>query len=293
MVAGFDETDKSCEALIVRSKDRVNKDFLTGFPNVKTIVSATSGFDHFNLKLVKESPNIFFGYSPEANIISCAELTLMHILNLLKRQNLHLKPKRYERHLGLELNNMTALIIGFGRIGKKVSHLLKVFGVHVLAYDPYASKKDFATLKVETVSLKKGLETSDIVTLHCPLTQKTEGLIDLDFLKSMKNDAFLINCARGNLVVEKDLVMALDKRIIQGAALDVFETEPLPQTSTLWTLPNAFLSPHLGGYTEKAQIRSALEALRQVENYLGDRKQELCPLPLEASWFKDLGLDAY
>jgi D-3-phosphoglycerate dehydrogenase len=289
---GF-ENDKDCKAIIVRSRDFVNEQLLNLFPNLKSVVSATSGFDHFDLKFVKSKTDIFFGYSPEANVISCAELTLMHALNLLKNQHTHLEPLRSEMHLAQELNGMTALIVGFGRIGKRVSALLQAFGVKVLAYDPYVFKKDFAILNVTPVSLKDGLKDSDLVTLHCPATQKTKEMVNREFLKSMKNESFLINCARGSLVNEEELIKALKSRTIQGAALDVFQMEPLPQDSPFWSLSNAYLSPHLGGFTHKAQIRSALEALKQIEDHFRGEKSGLKPLPLDALWFKDLGPDAY
>ena len=373
IVVGFDEHDSHCLALIVKSKDLVNQHLLNKYPKVRAVVSATSGFDHFDLNLVsknlnnknlnnknlnnknlnnenlnnknlgnknldnkdlgnknlgnknlgnknlnnenlnnknlgnknlgnknlgnknlnnenlnnknlnnknlinknkKQEQGIFFGHSPESNVVSCSELTLMHALNLFKRQNLHFKPKRSELHIGLELYGKTALIVGFGRIGKKVACLLKNFGVNVMAYDPYVFKKDYAALKVEPVSLEKGLGLADIVTLHCPLTKKTKKMVDQNFLKAMKSNAFLINCARGGLVDEDHMVDALRKYTIQGAALDVFETEPLPKTSPLWALSNAFLSPHLGGYTMEAQKRSALEALKQVKSLLNYENPE-------------------
>ena len=290
---GFDKASKDCEALIVRSKDLVNEELLIRFPNAKAVVSSTSGFDHFDLNLVQKRKDIFFGYSPEANVVSCAELTLMHVLNIIKNKDLHKYAKRQEEHLGLELNGMHALIIGFGRIGKKVAQLLQAFGVSVSAYDPYAFKRDFATLNVKQISLEEGLKEADLISLHCPQTEKTKGLVNSKFLSEMNNEAVLINCARGALIVEEDLIKALSEGLIKGAALDVFDVEPLPKESKLWSLSNVYLSPHVGGYTKKAQVRSALEALRQVEDHLSGKTNSLTPLPFEALWFKDLGPDAY
>jgi len=285
---GFDDSDAHCQALIVRSKDHVDQALIQRFPNLKGIVSATSGFDHFDLDLVQKEKQIFFGFSPNANIVSCAELTLMHALNLLKNQKLHLEPKRTEKNLGIELFNKTVLIVGFGRIGQRVSNLLQSFGVNVIAHDPYAFKKDFASLGVRSVSIEEGLNEADIVSFHCPLTKKTKGMINTLFFEKMKTDSFLINCARGELLNEQELIQALDTGAIQGAALDVFETEPLPEASPLWSEPRVYLSPHLGGYTEEAQKRSAMESLSQVESLLSNKSHDLCPLPLNAMWFKDL-----
>ena len=288
VLVGFDEPDDNCQALIVRSKDDVDYSLIQKFPNLKVIVSATSGFDHFDLDLVQKEKQIFFGFSPNANIVSCTELTLMHALNLLKNQKLHLEPKRTEKNLGLELFSKTVLIVGFGRIGQRVSTLLQSLGANVIAHDPYAFKIDFARLNVESVSLKEGLKKADVVSLHCPLTKKTKGMVDSAFFKNMKSDSFLINCARGELLIENDLIQALRNKDLKAAALDVFETEPLPETSDLWAEPRVYLSPHIGGYTQEAQIRSALESLKQVKGVLGDDNQGLCPLPLDAIWFKDL-----
>lgn len=284
---GFDESDDQTAGLIVRSKDFITEDLLSKYPASKAIVSATSGFDHFNLSLLKTYPQVFFGYSPNANITSCSELTLMHALNLFKLQMSHHK-QRSRVNFGSELQGKKALIIGLGRIGRVVAKLFQSFGVSVMATDPYVFKKDFGDLKIEPVSLKQGLEQADLVSLHCPITQKTKNIVDHSFLKTMKSTAFLINCARGELVAEADLLKSLKDNEIAGAALDVFNNEPLSEDSPLKSEPKILTSPHIGGFTHEAHKRSALEALTQVESILRDSKNTLTPLPTTLEWFNDL-----
>ncbi len=288
---GFDESDSFTKALIVRSKDFVTKASLEKYPNIRAVVSATSGFDHFDLKLLKTHPKIDFCYSPEANVQSCAELCMMHILNLLKKQKKHSNVTRSFDFIGSEVSKKNIFIIGFGRIAKKFSKLLKAFEADVYAYDPYIKDDVFRKNGVIKVSsLKEGLSFADIISLNCPLTQKTLNLVDTDFLEQMKISAFLLNCARGALIKEGDLIKALKSNSIAGAALDVFEVEPLNSKSELLKFSNVYLSPHIGGFTKEAQLRSAIEAFEQVKLCLKpqtSKNQNLSHLPINSEWLKD------
>jgi phosphoglycerate dehydrogenase-like enzyme len=150
----------------------------------------------------------------------------------------------------LLLSGKTVGIIGLGAIGQKLAQMLKAFGCEVLYSKPTRLHADEEkTLGVRHVSLDELLATSDVVTLHCPLTPQTAGLIDRKALQRMKSTAVLINVARGGVVVENDLLDALRTCVIQAAAMDVFETEPLPADSPLLALDNLVVSPHLAGVT--------------------------------------------
>ena len=186
--------DSPAEAVIVRSKDPVNHDFIKRFPNLKIVVTATSGFDHIDLSLAKKT-DIKFCYSPNANVSSASELTLWHILNLLKKGS-GLSGKwdwRSPSVLGRELQSLQVCLIGLGRIGKAVAKKLQAFECKVSAHDPYLSQKVFTEVGVERLSLEDSLKKADVLSLHCPLTAKTRNLINQEALNVMKKNAVLIN----------------------------------------------------------------------------------------------------
>lgn len=296
--------DKKAVAFIIRSKNPVNDLMLQNCPNLKAVVSATSGFDHFDIKTVRTNENIFFGYTPDANASSAAELTIFHALNFFRKAPSLLKETHRKTNLiGNELRGKIVFIIGFGRIGKKVALLFKAFGCGVLAHDPYLESTDFKDLEVKPVSLKEGFLAADITTLHCPITSKTKHLINEKTLSLLNKDSLLINCARGELVSEKALIAAIENHKILGACLDVFEDEPLNEDSPLFKLNSVFCTPHAGAFTEEAHKESAIAAAQQVKFILKNgrtshensslKKSPLTPLPFELSWFKESSPYAY
>lgn len=307
---GFkDIEDKKAFAFIIRSKDFVEESLVKNCPNLKAVVSATSGFDHFDLQTVIVHKNIFFGYTPESNAQSAAELTVFHALNFIKKAPSLLKTQiRKDDFIGNELKNKTVFIIGFGRIGKKVAQILKAFECRVIACDPYLNSSVFEAFNVKSVDLNEGLMEADIVSLHCPLTIKTKHLLNKTSLKYLKKEAFVINCARGELIDEMALTRSLEEKNFAGACLDVFESEPLSQSSPLLKLHTVYCTPHAGAFTTEAHTRSALAAAKQVQFILensdrpglsasesmgskqaiGDETSSvLTPLPLNLRWFMD------
>src|SRR5204863_8684644 len=147
---------------------------------------------------------------------------------------------------GVELYNKTLGVIGMGRIGSELSRRAIAFGMRVIAYDPYLSATRARSLQVELVDeLDDLLATSDFISLHTPLTTETRHILDSGRLQKTKRGVRIINCARGGLIDEDALVEALQDQHVAGAALDVFETEPLPADSPLRSAPNLVLTPHL------------------------------------------------
>jgi D-3-phosphoglycerate dehydrogenase len=146
------------------------------------------------------------------------------------------------------MSQQTLGVVGFGRIGRRVAGMAKALGLSVQAFDPFVATSDIAQM----VSFDELLERSDYVTIHCPLMESTRHLFNADAFRTMKSSAFLINCARGPIVDEQALVRALQEKQIAGAALDVFETEPLPADSPLRQLDNVILHPHAAWYSEEA-----------------------------------------
>jgi D-3-phosphoglycerate dehydrogenase len=276
--------------LIIRSKDCVNESFIKLFPKTKLFVTATSGFDHMDIKLAKKQ-NLTFCNSPKANVSSATELSLFHILSFLK-QGSHTLSKKWgwkeSAHLGQEVSEKTVALIGLGRIGQSVAKALTALNANIIACDPYLSKETFEKHNVEQVSLKEALEKGDIVSLHCPLTKKTKHMLNKENLKFLQPHALLVNCARGALICQTSLIEALEENKIQGACLDVFEEEPLKEESPFRSLKNAQLSPHIGGYTAEAHNKSALEAAQQVRNWFEQVDPVLSLIPPATKWANDL-----
>ncbi len=167
-------------------------------------------------------------------------------------------------------------IIGLGRIGRAVAARARGFGLRIIACDPYVSADVFSALGVESVGLEGLLGSADIVTLHTPLTQETQGLIRKDTLQRMRATALLLNTCRGGVVVAEDLVEALREGRIAGAGLDVFEDEPLPRDHALRSLPHVLLTPHAAWYSEESERELRRRAARTVVQALrGERPPTL------------------
>jgi D-3-phosphoglycerate dehydrogenase len=206
-----------------------------------------------------------------ANSVTVAELAIFHMMTLSKRgptmrrivEESRWGDKFAERPT--ELYEKTLLIVGFGRIGTRVARRCLAMEMTVLVYDPYVSAEAIRAAgcaKVEDLDL--ALPRADIVTLHCPKTKKTTGLIGAARLARMKRSAILINTARGGIVDEAALHTALTEGAIAAAALDVYATEPAPAGNPLFALPNISLSPHIGGGTVEAGDRAAIACVRNI-----------------------------
>ena len=215
----------------------------------------SAGYDRLNVPELAKA-GIPLATNGGANAPTVAEHTLLLILSLYRKLPLHhgtLKSGKWLGHqevLGLnELRGKQVGIVGFGKIGQEVARMVNGFLANVVYYDVFkASEEVEQSLNARRLELDTLLRTSDIVTLHTPLTETSRGLINSKSLESMKQNAVLINTARGAAVVEKDLIEALEKGVIAGAGLDVFEKEPLGD-SPLLAFENVVLTPHTAGST--------------------------------------------
>ena len=168
------------------------------------------------------------------------------------------------------LSGLTLGIFGYGGIGKAVANLARAFGMTVLVHTRTVPEKrgDLVTF----CGRERLIAESDVITLHCPLTEATHKMVDDAWLANMKETSFLINTSRGAVIDETALAAALNAGEIAGAGLDVFETEPLPPDSKLWELPNVILSPHVAGMTEEYQSRATELFCENLRRYLAGRK---------------------
>jgi len=172
------------------------------------------------------------------------------------------------KYVGRDLAGAVFGVVGFGEIGQRAAALARGLGMKVIAYDPFAAD----TLETAVSrDLSEILRTADVVSLHCPLMPQTHHPINSERLSLMKQDAFLINTARGAVVDQAALVTALQTKSIAGAALDSFEEEPPPSDSVLWTLPNLIATPHVGGASRSALRNMAVQSATHIIGVLEGR----------------------
>ena len=260
------------DAVIVRSAAKVPREALRKAERLKVIGRAGVGVDTIDVEAATER-GIAVLNAPSGNTISAAELALALLLAVIRKvaaADRSMKAGQWERAKfgGTELYLKTLGLVGAGRIGGEVAKRAKAFGMRVLVYDPYLNEDRARTLGVELAPLDDLLRRADAISIHVPLTDATANLIGEAQLASMKKSAVIVNAARGGIVDEGALVRALRDRRIAGAALDVYETEPLPADHPLRALDNVVLTPHLGASTEEAQQNVAVEIAEAVRDAL-------------------------
>lgn len=270
----FFEAAKDCE-IIVANKWFFNE--LLPKLKVKLISLWSTGFDLINVEQCKKL-SITVTNVPAYSTNSVAEQTMSLIMELAKKVgwlNKELLDGKwaYDLPLMTEIKGKTLGIIGFGNIGSKVAEIAKALEMEILVYSRTNRQKDFP--KYKFLSLDELLKNSDFVTMHVPLSNETKYLINGNNLKLMKKTAFIINCSRGAVVNEKDLIEALKNNTIAGAGLDVFEKEPLPHNSELRKLNNVVMTPHTAFYTKEAVERLTTICVGNIENFLSGKKSNI------------------
>jgi len=257
----------SFDALIVRSGTKVTASVLGGAKRLKIIGRAGVGIDNIDVDAATER-GILVVNAPEGNTVAAAEHTLALMLalarNIPQASNL-LKQGIWEkkRFVGVELRHKTLGILGLGKIGSEVARRARAFDMRLLAYDPYVSPEQAERLGVTLLPLEEVLQQADFLTLHLPLTRDTYHLLNREKLSLLKPGARLLNVARGGIVDEQALYEALISGKLAGAALDVFEEEPLTD-SPLFKLDNVIVTPHLGASTAEAQMAVAIEVAQDI-----------------------------
>ena len=253
---------------IIAGTEKYDRDMLLGCSSLKVVTRFGVGTDNFDLAAMKE---MGLEVGVIANYNAVAEFALTHILALLKnlpRYDAAARSGAWSRFEMRELTGKTVGVVGFGRIGKRLCELLSGFGVTVLAYDPFMNEQAALERKVIPVTLDKLLESADIVSLHLPATEETKHLINADTIAKMKDGAYLINTSRGALVDEAALLAALQSGKLSGAALDVFEKEPVTADNPLFALPNTVLSPHCSALTYETNYNGGIICAQSIINVL-------------------------
>ena len=259
------------DGLAIRSATKVTEKLISAATRLKVIGRAGIGVDNVDIPAASRRGIIVMN-TPFGNSITTAEHAIAMIFALareLPAANASTQAGRWEknRFMGVEITGKTLGIIGCGNIGSIVAMRGIGLKMHVLAYDPFLSESRATELGVEKVELDDLLARSDFITLHTPLTDKTRHIINAEAIARMKDGVRIINCARGGLVVEADLVAALKSGKVAGAAIDVFETEPATE-SPFFGMDNVVCTPHLGASTNEAQENVALQIAEQMSDYL-------------------------
>jgi lactate dehydrogenase-like 2-hydroxyacid dehydrogenase len=252
------------EGILCLLADRVDRELLDAAPRLRVISNMAVGFDNIDIPACS-SRGIPVGNTPGVLTDATADLTMALLLSaarILPKAAMDARDGLWQTWsptgwLGADLRGATLGIVGMGKIGKAVSERARGFGLKLIYTDSKRLTEVESNLGAEYRSMNDLLRESDFVSLHCPLTTQTRGLIDESALKKMKPSANLINTARGPIVVHDALVRALREGWISGAALDVTDPEPLPPQDSLYDLPNCLVVPHIGSATHGTRRRMA------------------------------------
>ena len=259
------------DGLAIRSATKVTEKLIAAATKLKVVGRAGIGVDNVDIPAASRKGIIVMN-TPFGNSITTAEhaIALMFaVARQLPAADISTQAGKWEknRFMGVEITGKTLGIIGCGNIGAIVAARGVGLKMKVIAFDPFLSADRAAHLGIEKVELETLFKRADFITLHTPMTDKTRGIIDAKAIAQMKDGVRIINCARGGLVVEKDLAEAIKSGKVAGAGVDVFETEPAKE-SPLFGLDNVVCTPHLGASTEEAQENVALQVAEQMSDYL-------------------------
>lgn len=264
------ELCKDVDGIIV-GIDPMDEEVLRSAQELKAISKYGVGLDNIDLKIAKQL-GIQIKRAEGTNTRSVAELTiglLFAISRSIPKTVTDVKDGKWNRTIGVELLEKTVGIIGFGAIGREVAKMSVGLGMKIMAYDPYFNDVELAkALNVKMTSITELLEKADFVTLHLPLNEETNKIINSEALSKMKQTAYLINTARGELVDEDALYDALKNGTIAGAAQDVFSQEPPTNDNKLLSLNNFILTPHIGAYTKEATERMVVTSAKNLMEML-------------------------
>jgi D-3-phosphoglycerate dehydrogenase len=260
-------------AMVVRSETKVTRKIIEAAGSLRVVGRAGVGVDNVDVDAATEHGVVVMN-TPGGNTISTAELSFAMLLCLGRKV-----PQAYasmtngkwdrKQFQGTELAGKTLGVLGLGRIGTEVAKRALAFGMKVLAYDPFLTEARAKSIGVQMeADLDNLYRDADFITVHMPVTEQTRGMLNSAAFSKMKPKVCIVNCARGEIVVDKDLLAALDSGKVSAAALDVFETEPLPADHPFRTHPGITLTPHLGASTQEAQEKCGIEVGEVIAAYL-------------------------
>jgi glyoxylate reductase len=272
---------KDKDGLICYPYDSIDADVINAGTKLKAISTYSVGYDHIDIKTAT-SKGITVGYTPEVLTRATADMTMALMLSLFRRipeGNQIIRNDKWNTifgpydFLGTDLYQKTLGIFGMGRIGKAVAKRAGGFEMKVIYHNRIRlSIKEEKKLGVKYVSMDNLFRTSDVVSIHSPHTPQTHEIVNLELLKKMKRTSFLINTARGKIINEKDLAVALQRKIIAGAGLDVFQKEPINSKHLIVKTNNSILTPHSGSATIETRKEMAEIAIKNLVLSLTGKK---------------------
>ena len=261
------------DGLVIRSATKANAGLLEKAARLRVIGRAGVGVDNVDVEAATRR-GVLVMNTPGGNAVSVAEHTLALMLGLARsvpQATASTHAGRWEKSSlsGTELRGKTLGLVGLGRVGQEVARRARALGMTVIAHDPYVSPAVARELDVELLPLDEILKQANVLSLHTSLSSSTENLINVASIAKMKKGAWIINCARGELIDEAALAEALKSGQLAGAGLDTFAQEP-PKNSPLIGLPNVIATPHIAGSTREAQEEVGTAIAQQVKDYLAD-----------------------
>ena len=260
-------------AMVVRSETKVSKKVLEAAPKLRVVGRAGVGVDNVDVEAATQRGVVVMN-TPAGNTITTAELTFTMLLSLARKvPQAHgtMVAGKWDRKQfqGVELAGKTLGVLGMGRIGTEVAKRAIAFGMRVVGYDPFLTDARAKALGIELASeLDVVYREADFITVHMPVTEQTKGMLNTAAFSKMKPGVRIVNCARGEIIVENDLIAALDSGKVAAAGLDVFIVEPLAADHPFRKHPGIILTPHLGASTEEAQEKCGIEVAEVITGYL-------------------------
>ena len=260
-------------ALVVRSETKVTKNIIAAAKQLRVVGRAGVGVDNVDIDASTQNGVVVMN-TPGGNTVTTAELSFTMLLCLARKvpqAAATMVAGKWDRKLfqGVELQGKTLGILGMGRIGTEVAKRAIAFGMRVVAYDPYLTEDRARAIGAEfAADLDHVYREADFITVHMPVTKETKEMLNAAAFAKMKPGVKIVNCARGEIICEADLIAALESNKVAGAALDVFAVEPLPADHPYRKQANLILTPHLGASTEEAQEKCGIEVAEVIAGYL-------------------------
>ena len=261
-----------CEALVTRSSLAVTAELLEQAPRLKIVGRAGVGVDNIDVEACSRRGVVVIN-APYGNVVSAAEHTMGMLLALVRRipeAHQRLKKLEWDRSVyGAELYRKVVGVVGLGKVGSRVAARLRGFEPELLVHDPYIPEARARDLGARLVDFETVLREADVITFHVPLTPETDGMVGARELALTRRGVRLVNCARGGIIVEADLLAALESGHVAGAAIDVWTEEPpaSPLLRRLVQHPRVVVTPHLGANSSEAQVNVAVDVARQLSAF--------------------------
>jgi len=260
-------------ALVVRSETKVTRKIIEAAPKLRVVGRAGVGVDNVDIEAATQHGTVVMN-TPGGNTVTTAELSFAMLLSLARKvpqAHASMVAGKWDRKLfqGAELMGKTLGVLGMGRIGTEVAKRAIAFGMRVIAYDPYLTEDRAKAIGAEFAdSVDEVYRVADFITVHMPVTPETKHMLNAAAFAKMKPGVKIVNCARGEIIAEADLIAALESNKVAGAALDVYAVEPLPADHPYRKQANLILTPHLGASTAEAQEKCGIEVAEVIAGYL-------------------------